>query len=376
MNGLVKNINNFFYFLKKKQKLKLILYYIVIFCLFDYFLGEKILNYSYKNSILNNPSEKLKVVIENEKKYRISHPNFHHTLQRNVDTQSQWGESIYKTCTDKNGFRIHCGKIKKFDEEIILIGDSFTEGIGLNYEETFAGMLSNEFKINFRNMAVASYSPAIYEKKIKFFLEKKIINPKEVLVFLDISDIDDEFYYYSCKNNESVCSKSDDAILNADKEIIKKINFPIFKKIKKTIRLQKRKFFPKIHVYDKDHHRSSWTYLENNDKVNVGIANAITNMNELHLYLKSKNIPMSLAVYPWPGQILYDKQDSLQVKLWRDFCLTRCKSYINLFPLFFEEIDTLSKKEIVKKYYLKHDVHFNKKGNKKIFNKLIETNLF
>ena len=143
MNGFVKNINNFFYFLKKNQKLRLILYYIVIFCLFDYFLGEKILNYSYKNSILNNPSEKLKVVIENEKKYRISHPNFHHTLQRNVDTQSQWGESIYKTCTDKNGFRIHCGEIKKFDEEIILIGESFTEGIGLNYEETFAGMLSN-----------------------------------------------------------------------------------------------------------------------------------------------------------------------------------------------------------------------------------------
>ena len=345
MSGSVKNRNKFLYFLKRSQMLKLVLYYLICFCLFDYFLGQKILDYSYKNLILKDPSEKIKAIIENEKKYRIPHPNFHHTLQKNINIRSQWGEHIYKTCTDKNGFRIHCDRINKFDKEIILIGDSFVEGIGLNYEKTFAGMLSNELKINFQNMAVASYSPAIYEKKIIFFLEKKIINPSEVLVFLDISDIDDEFYYYNCKNNKSVCSKSDDVTLNTDKKIIKKINFPIFKKIKRTIRLEKRKFFPKIHVYDKNYHRSSWTYLKNDKKVNIGIANAIKNMNQLYLYLESKNIPMSLAVYPWPGQILYDKQDSLQVEIWKDFCITKCKTFINLFPPFFEEIDTLSKKK-------------------------------
>ena len=98
------------------------------------------------------------------------------------------------------------------------------------------------------------------------------------------------------------------------------------------------------------------------------ITNAIKNMNDLYLFLESKNIPLSLAVYPWPGQILYDKQESLQVKIWRDFCISRCKNYINLFPEFFEEIKTSSEKLVVKKYYLKNDVHFNEEGNKKIFN--------
>ena len=238
-------------------------------------------------------------------------------------------------------------------------------------------MLSDKLKIHFHNMAVASYSPIIYKKKIKFFLEKKIINPMEVIVFLDISDMEDEFYYYNCKNNRSVCSKYDDITPNNDKKIIReKIYFPIFKKTKRIIRLTKRKFFPKIHTYEKDFNRSSWTYLKNNNKVDIGIAKAIQNMTELHLYLESKNIPMSLVVYPWPGQILYDKQDSLQVSIWREFCATRCKKYIDLFPLFFEEIDILSKKEIVNKYYLKNDIHFNKTGNKKIFDKLLEINLF
>ena len=371
------NKNKLFYFLNKSKKLKLALYYIVLFCLFDYFLGEKILNFAYKKSILTDPIERFKKLNENEKKYRISHPNFHHTLKKNVNTQSQWGEFIYKTCTDKNGFRILCDKIEKFNNEIILIGDSFTEGIGLDYEKTFSGMLSNELKISFHNMGVSSYSPIIYEKKIKFFLERNIINPKEVLVFLDVSDIDDEFYYYNCKNNQSVCSKHDDNLLNTKNKIIKKKNnFPIFKKTKKMIRQTKRKFFPKIHFYEKDYHRSAWTYLKSNNKVDVGITNSIQNMKKLHIYLKSKNIPMSLAVYPWPGQILYDEEDSMHVKIWRDFCINKCKNYINLFPLFFDETKTLSKKEIIKKFYLKNDVHFNENGNEKIFNKLIEMNLF
>ena len=366
-----------FCFLYKSQKLKLVLYYITFFCLFDYLLGEKILNYAYENSILIDPHKKSELIDANEKKYRVSHPNFHHTLKKNVKLQSQWGEFIYETCTDKNGFRIHCHKKKVFDDEIILIGDSFTEGIGLNYEKTFAGMLSKKFNKNFHNMGVASYSPIIYKTKIKFFLERKIINPIGVIVFLDISDIDDEFYYYSCKNNKSVCSNNDDVPIDTNKEIIREtINFPLFKKTKKIIRQTKRNFFPKVHSYEKDFHRSAWTYSKNNNKINTGIANSIQNMEELYLYLKTKNIPLSLAVYPWPGQILYDKENSLQVEIWKDFCESRCENYINLFPTFFEEGETLSRKQIVNKFYLKNDVHFNESGNKKIFNKIVEMNLF
>ena len=64
----------------------------------------------------------------------------------------------------------------------------------------------------------------------------------------------------------------------------------------------------------------------------------------------------------------------MQVKIWRDFCIDRCKEFINFFPLFFDETKTLSKKKIVKKYYLKGDSHFNMVGNKKIFDKLKKIN--
>ena len=365
--------------MKTSEKFKIIIYNIIFILLFDFFLGKQILNYANKKSFLLKPAEKLKLVVENERKYRISHPIFHHTLKENINTRSQFGDLIYKTCTDINGFRIKCGEIKKFDKDIILMGDSFTEGVGLNYEETFAGMLSNELKMNFYNMGVSSYSPVIYKKKIKFFLDQNIINPKEVLVFLDVSDIEDEFYYYECRNGQSVCSKKGYKQFPPNLPIIHKSKekyFPMLSKFSTVLRDTKRKLFKKNEYPKKDVYRMGWTYLKKNEVVNTGITKSIKNMMELHSYLDSKNIPMSIAVFPWREHILYDVEESLQVKIWRDFCIDRCREFINFFPLFFKESKTSSKEEVVKKYFFKNDSHFNMLGNELIFKQLIKTNLF
>ena len=99
-------------------------------------------------------------------------------------------------------------------------------------------------------------------------------------------------------------------------------------------------------------------------------------MNELHNYLSNRNIPLSVAVYPIPGQILHDVENSKQVKIWREFCDDKCKKFINLFPIFFTEKSDLSNMGIIEKYYIKHDVHFNKHGNEKIFKELLSLKVF
>ena len=45
------------------------------------------------------------------------------------------------------------------------------------------------------NAGVASQSPIIYFKKIKHLIEVKKVEFDELIVFLDISDIPDEYYY-------------------------------------------------------------------------------------------------------------------------------------------------------------------------------------
>ena len=93
-------------------------------------------------------------------------------------------------------------------------------------------------------------------------------------------------------------------------------------------------------------------------------------MDELYNYLNERNIPLSLAIYPWPGQILHDKVNSKHVSIWKEFCEQRCENFINLFPLFFDEINHNSKEKVIELFYLKNDVHFNEDAHKKIFEKI------
>ena len=81
---------------------------------------------------------------------------------------------------------------------------------------------------------------------------------------------------------------------------------------------------------------------------------------------------MSLAIYPWPQQLLNDNVNSKHVKMWKEFCVSKCENFINFFPFFFDEIKKNSFIEIYKKYYFWNDVHFNIKGNEVIAKKLLK----
>ena len=113
-----------------------------------------------------------------------------------------------------------------------------------------------------------------------------------------------------------------------------------------------------------------WTHVESTDEIKKGINNSIKHMTSLHNFLKTEDISLSIAVYPQPGQIIHDSKNSKQVKIWKKFCRNKCKHFINLFPTFFDEKPKLTSMQIIKKYYIKNDIHFNELGNKKIFNVL------
>ena len=72
--------------------------------------------------------------------------------------------------TDSRGLRsIKKDKIIESSKaNIFLFGDSFTFGAGLNYEDTFAGIIEKKFpEYNFLNFAVGSYSPTVYLYRLK-----------------------------------------------------------------------------------------------------------------------------------------------------------------------------------------------------------------
>ena len=117
-------------------------------------------------------------------------------------------------------------KSKKYD--IGFLGDSFTEGTGLVYEDTFVGILEKKLpNKKIANLGVSSYSPAIYYTKIKKLLETGY-QFNEIIVFLDISDLVDDALCYQVINNKIIRRKL--MIIALIILILKIISFSIFLK--------------------------------------------------------------------------------------------------------------------------------------------------
>ena len=126
--------------------------------------------------------------------YRIKNDIFHHSLLPSFDGIGNWGGEPYRVCTDVSGFKSNCDNIftSRTNFDIAFIGDSFTEAIGVPYEDSFVGLFDNTNPdLNVANLGVSSYSPTVYRVKIEDFIRRGY-EFNHVIVFVDISDIQDE----------------------------------------------------------------------------------------------------------------------------------------------------------------------------------------
>lgn len=320
-----------------------------------------------------------------ERLVRIDHSYYHHTLRPNVKyKRSKSFDGYFTLCTDNHGFKYSCDKERGKEFEYAFIGDSFVEGVALDYNKTFVGIFEKEKKLSVANLGVTSYSPNVYLSKIKFLLENDY-KFKNLIVFIDISDLYDDNSFYQLNPDLSVGDKNAKKKNLIRRKFLKK-NFPLTNYYTYVIKMNYRinKSLPPLKSKDpiflnQASLKAKWTY-EKNDKIpgyrdNISKTKneMIITMTKLYELLKQNNIKLSLAVYPWPQQIEYDVVNSTHVKMWEKFCVSRCEEFINYFPFFFQEKEVSSSLEVYKKYYFWNDVHFNEEGNKVIANKLIAT---
>jgi hypothetical protein len=319
---------------------------------------------------------------------RVYDPVYDHGFAPNFDGYDVWGEVRYRLITDSLGFKDASSRevpLKSDAHRILLIGDSFAEGIGQSFETSFTGLLAEEGgrrgdKIEFLNAGVASYSPSIYYKKIKYLLERGL-KFDEVVLLSDSSDVEDEATSYFCIDDDpkyqSLCTTP--AGVGPPSSAPKRDFFIDHFVITNRVRILLKRWVQswlgnRRRAIEQDHNRIGWT-TENPDParykplgIDGGIARSLQNMTRLSDLLASRGIPLTIVVYPWAQQIAQNDRDSRQVALWRDFCRTRCKAFIDLFPVYFAAADR--DKDWYEHLYILGDDHFSAAGNRMMFEEL------
>jgi hypothetical protein len=328
---------------------------------------------------------------EKQRPARIANTAYDHGFAADFDGYDVWGELRYRLITDSLGFKdasVRNVPLKSVSRRVLLIGDSFAEGIGMSFEDSFAGQLyragqERSEKIEFLNAGVASYFPSIYYRKIKYLLESGL-RFDEVVLFSDTSDVTDEATSYFCIDEDpkyrAHCSSAEGAA-QPEAAPPKKTDFFIDRfVVTNRVRIYLKRSIQSFlgnrrRSINTDHARIGWTIpgldVASDYKplgVEGGIARSLQNMRALADLLAARNIPLTIVVYPWAQQLAQGDRDSRQVSLWREFCQGRCKAFINLYPVFFAA--TEADKDWYEHLFILGDDHFSAEGNRFMFREM------
>ncbi len=357
---------------------KLVIFCILVFgIIFSDFLVANIYKLVHGDSFYNttvNPA------IITEKKYRISSNIYHHDLKKNVITTANWGPLQYPMITNSLGFRDqeNANIAQKGDKyRIMFMGDSFVEGSGVPYPDSFVGILRQKYapKYEILNAGVISYAPTVYYRKTRYLIEQQGLKFDEMVVLIDISDISDEVERYADYDEATGLDKPLPVIAPEEPktQIIRQFfkNNSILYAIPRIIKNRKLESSEVNSAPEKNpminYRRSLWTVDKNlyNQYGEAGLKKAKANILNLKKLLDKHQIKLSLGVYPWPAQIYYNDLNSIQVTEWQAFCQQNKITFVNLFPEFISENAEANKKALTE-YYIKNDMHWNKKGNQKV----------
>lgn len=294
--------------------------------------------------------------------------SYSHDYRPNLSLRRQWGPIEYSFMTDAHGFRTgKCAGLDaaaERDRTVFVIGDSFTEGPGVPFEQTFAGLIACAYRtqgLAARNLGVSNYSSVIYHRKLLAASERLAVKPRRVVMFLDISDIhNDVFGYYE---HGGRVFNYPPTLQRRAVEFLKRnlLSASVLFKMRQSLRSSRRDdAIPQL-----DNELSRWT-LHGGDLDEWalrGLEVAAANLDKSVALCRQWRCTFVLVVYPWPDQIYAGDRDSIQVRFWRKWAASRGVGSVDAFAPFFTE----SRDDVLRKYYIDGDVHWTAAGHRLIF---------
>ncbi len=246
-----------------------------------------------------------------------------------------WGKNF---CTDESGCRKNSKSSSQGKKKWLFIGDSVTEGVGVDDSCSFSSIASGKIdSLNILNYSLIGYSISDYFNLLKFVLENDS-SVKLATVFFCLNDI-----YGSAKTG--------DLPVMAKQNIIGKLNeflrdrYATYKLLKIIMFQNANRYFQ----YDSNFY----------EKENPFFTESMNYLNKCFLLCEEKNIEMNLVMLPYRSQLSENSEAKPQL-LVKEFCER------NKIP-FYNALDFLRMQKEHKKLYLFADeIHFSEEGHRAI----------
>lgn len=317
-------------------------------------------------------------------KFRISDPVFHHGLAASVTQVDRWGDIGYPLFTNSLGLRdarVREVALVPEGRRIAFIGDSFTEGVGFPWEQTFVGRVAAALEpqgIEVLNLGVSSYSPVIYFKKVEQLVERQGLRFDELVVFVDTGDVYNEARWYEQTPDGRIVAHVADGVNVAKQRsrlgdwlavnsLTGKLLYTLadrwrYERSKRLISAAQRTGGPDstnaMAVNAKD---ASWTWDEAAwaEWGQLGLQRALANMDRLEAITRAHGIRLTVAIYPWPGQVWRGQVENREVTVFSAWAAAHGAGFLNLYP----ELIKDGPEADLKAHYIPGDVHWNADGH-------------
>lgn len=334
--------------------------------------------------------------------FRTADPWYHHGLRKNASAMASWGPIIYPFYTNNLGFRdtdVRTIPLKSDNKRILILGDSHSEGVGIDYRYTFGGRLQKlgeKTGVEILNASAVSYSPKIHYLRADHILNKKKLEVDEIWIIIDISDLQNEIAYKDfmpgkesyfrllqsrlgrfLENNSLTFHTVRTIKNNNDYEAFKKTLMAFERETsqiptRNAIELYKdffRTFDDTDLLRDPDFHGvSDWIYDESlRELAEQGLELGFDYISKLNSLSNERDINVRLSVHPWQTQIMKGDTTDYYVERWREFCLSENIEFINLYPLFINHENPLW---VTRTCYIEGDNHWNEIGHARVANYL------
>jgi len=347
-----------------------IIVFFVIFIFFDILLMF-LLPIDIKNKIYDRKSHKIKSYY------------YHHDLRPNARWIENWGYQNAEIFTNNLGFKdIKIQNIDFKKHNILFIGDSFTEGVGVEYQNTFVGkidekisLVSNDHKV--LNAGVVSYSPIVILSKLNYLINIKNYPITKVFVVLCNGDIHDDLYRYNEINENYIVSHND--FLNikilVDINNFIKSNTITYQFIKRITPISNLFEDLKTDMPDFDSYNLSQVLSILNNKKDqkhvidknefdkwgkLGLEKSKNYIKQIKNLLREKNIDFTLVYLEEPIFMLNNIKSDFYKNFWNNIALENNINFIFVEDFHKNEND---KFKIYRELFFIGDNHFNDMGN-------------